>query len=90
MRDLLYFDSMITPRIITFVYWLLLIGIVISGLIGVMGAFGTMKYSMMSGLGALVLVPLAMIGAVLLARIYCEILIVMFKMNEALQELRKK
>ena len=26
MRDYLYFDSMITPKIITFIYWLMLAG----------------------------------------------------------------
>lgn len=88
MKDLLHFDSMITPKIITFVYWLLLIVIAIGGLIGLIGAFGTMRYSLMKGLGALLTIPLGTIAAALLARIYCEILIVLFKMNEALQELR--
>ena len=32
MRNYLYFDSMITPKIITFIYWLLLAAAAIAGL----------------------------------------------------------
>ncbi len=31
MKDIFFFDSMLTPKIITFVYWLLLLGSVVSG-----------------------------------------------------------
>ena len=39
MRDILFFDSMLTPKIITLVYWLLLGAALISGL-GMMFAGG--------------------------------------------------
>jgi Domain of unknown function (DUF4282) len=39
MKALLFFDSMITPKIITFVYWLLLLAAVVGG-IGSMFTFG--------------------------------------------------
>jgi hypothetical protein len=32
MKDILYFESMLTPKIITFVYWLLLLFALVSGL----------------------------------------------------------
>lgn len=32
MKSILYFDSMLTPRIITFVYWMLLLMAVLGGL----------------------------------------------------------
>ena len=77
MRELLFFDDMLTPKVITVVYWLLLLLVLIGGIgvmIGAPGGFG----GFIGGLLAIV------IGAVL-ARIWCEMLIVVFKLNEALQ-----
>jgi hypothetical protein len=77
MKSLFFFDKMITPKIITFIYWILLVAVVIGGIVNMFsGRF------FMGLLG----IPL---GA-LFARIWCELLIVMFKMNEALQAMRPK
>ena len=78
MKDLFFFDKMLTPKIIVFVYWLMLLSAIASGL-GIMFAGD----SFFGGLGAA-------IGGIIGARIICELLIVMFKMNEALQDLRTK
>lgn len=77
MRDIFFFDSMLTPKIITAVYWLLLLVAVFTGLATMLGG------KLVAGLLTLV------IGA-LGARIWCELLIVLFKMNEALQEMRRR
>ena len=77
MKEYLFFDTMITPKIITFIYWLLL-------LLAVLGGLGTM----FSGNFFLGLVTI--VGGIIGARIWCELLIVLFKMNEALQELKSK
>lgn len=87
MRDLLYFDAMITPKIITFIYWLMLAGIVLGGLVMLGTGF---SQGLGTGIMFLIFVPLVMVFGALLARIYCEIMIVMFKMNEALQDIRNK
>ena len=84
MRDILFFDKMLTPKIITAVYWLLLIGTVIGG-IGSMFA-GYPGFTFGSFLMGLVYIVAGAVGV----RIWCELLIVLFKMNEALQEIRKK
>lgn len=77
IRDVLFFNKMLTPQIITFVYWLLLVGCVIGG-------FGVMfTTSFFGGL-------LGIVGGLLFARIWCELLIVLFKMNEALQAIRNR
>lgn len=78
MRDVLFFDSMLTPKIITFVYWLMLLGVLIGGL-GSMFGFG----GFWSGLGILVF---GSIGV----RIWCELLIVLFKIHENLKKLADK
>ena len=79
MRDVLFFDSMLTPKIITFVYWLLLLAVVISGL----GAMFTAYGGFWQGLGILVF---GSIGV----RIWCELLIVLFKIHENLKKLAEK
>ncbi|WNO60834.1 DUF4282 domain-containing protein [Rheinheimera sp. MMS21-TC3] len=79
MRELFFFDSMLTPKIITFVYWLLLLAVLISGL----GAMFTQYGSFVSGVGILVL---GSIGV----RIWCEMLIVLFKIHENLRKIADK
>jgi hypothetical protein len=81
MRELLFFDNMITPKLITIVYWILMVLVVIGAIISLSGGFTFMHF-----LGTLVALPLGLLAV----RMYCELLIVMFKMNEALQEIRKK
>lgn len=84
MNDLLKFDRMITPKIITFVYWLMLVVVVLSGLASMFGGFG--GFSLKGFFLGLMYMLFGVIGV----RIWCELLIVLFKMNEALQELRNK
>lgn len=90
MRDLLHFDSMITPKIITFIYWLLLAASAVAGLVLLSKGFGVMEYSGFAGFGMVVAAPMLIALMALLARIYCEIMIVLFKINEALQDMRRK
>ena len=76
MDKLLSFDEMITPLIITLVYWLALAGAVIAGLATAFGGFGGFSVmKLLMGLGFTA-------GAALGARITCELLIVLFKIHE--------
>lgn len=81
MKDLLFFEKMITPKIINFVYWLVLAVIVLGGL-------GTMFAG--DGIGGFFMGLLIIGLGSLYARIMFELLIVLFKMNEALQDIRNK
>jgi len=76
IKDFLFFDKMIMPKVITFLYWIALLGCVIGGLV-------TMFQSFLTGLAVL-------IGGAIGARLYGELLVVLFKMNEALQDIRNK
>jgi len=78
-RSLLSFDSMITPKVITVVYWLLLVAVIVAGL-GAMFAGGLTFRSFLSGL---FITALGALGA----RIWCELLIVLFKLNENVQKI---
>ena len=79
MREIFHFDSMLTPKIITFVYWLILFMVVVSGL-GVAFSYGFNVMRIMYGLFAIVA------GGVF-ARIWCELMIVLFKIHENIKKL---
>ncbi|OGI68328.1 MAG: hypothetical protein A2W18_09885 [Candidatus Muproteobacteria bacterium RBG_16_60_9] len=81
-RSMFFFESMLTPKIITFVYWLLLFVVLIGGF-GSMFGFGMGGFSFGSFLRGLIGI---VVGAVLV-RIWCELLIVLFKINENVQKI---
>ena len=81
MKDVLYFDSMLTPKIITLVYWLLLVVAVIAGLTKMFGGFSF--GNLLAGLAYAV-------GGAVAARIWCELLIVLFKIHENIRKLAEK
>ncbi|MCG5535958.1 DUF4282 domain-containing protein [Ectothiorhodospira mobilis] len=84
MRNFFFFEKMLTPSIITFVYWLLLVSTVILGLSTMFSGYqGFTTGTFFMGL-------LYIAGGIVGARIWCELLIVIFKINEALQDLRQK
>ena len=81
IKDLFFFDAMLTPKLITLIYWLLLLVAVISGL-GIMFS-GISFTGFIGGLFTIIL------GAVF-ARIWCELLIVLFKINDNIRRLAEK
>lgn len=75
MKDYLTFRRMITPVFIQVIFWIAVVGIVI-------GAFAMMANdSVGGGLLLLILGPLA-------ARIYAEILMVIFRINDNVAAIR--
>lgn len=76
-KDVFFFDKMLTPQVITVIYWILAAVIVIGGI-------GTMF--MQSFIAGLVAIALGLV----FARIWCELVIVVFKMNDALQTIRNQ
>ena len=83
MNLLTFGDEMLTPKIITVLYWLMLVFAVFFG-VGIM-FIGNGVFMIATFIGGLLSIVL---GAIF-ARIGCEMMIVLFKMNEALQEIRK-
>ena len=90
MRHLFHFDTMLTPKIITIIYWLLLAGVVISGL----GAMFTGGQLHMPGpavtIGSFFTGLLVIVFGAIGARIWCELLIVIFKIHENLKRMADK
>src|SRR6185312_6252472 len=86
MKEYLAFRKMIVPLIIQVIFWFFTAVIVLV-------ALGYLVLSIMSGVGAAILISLAalVIGAplyILLIRIYCEVLIVIFRMNDTLTDIK--
>jgi hypothetical protein len=83
-KDFFTFDKMITPTIIQVVFWVLTVVTVIMGIAGIVSgansSFGGGS-QVLAGLLLLVLGPLVV-------RVYCEILIVVFRIHRTLTEIR--
>ncbi|MGC9393806.1 MAG: DUF4282 domain-containing protein [Anaerolineae bacterium] len=89
-RDFLNFRRMITPMIIKVLFW---IGIGLSVLAGIIVFFGGLVAGVSGGgfariLGGLVGGPLIMFLGILSVRIYSELLILAFQINETLTDIR--
>lgn len=85
MGDFLAFRRMITPVIIQAIFWIGVLLCIIGGLIQIVA--GASAYygggsMVLSGVLIIILGPLAV-------RIYCELLIVMFKILEELSQIRR-
>lgn len=86
LSDFLNFRKMLTPMIIKVIFWLSVAGFVFTGLASIIGSFQA------RGGGALLmfLVGLAwMVFGPIIARIYCEILMVAFAINDSLADIRR-
>ncbi len=83
MKDFLAFRTMLTPVIIQAVFWVGVVICVIAGMILILMGVG--QYgggpNVLKGLLLLLLGPIAV-------RIYCEILIIFFRINETLTEIK--
>jgi hypothetical protein len=89
-REVLFFDNMLTPKIITAIYWMMLLGALIMGISNMFS--GGSEYGGRSGVSfqGVVMGFVYIIGGAIGSRIWCELMIVLFKMNEALQVIRNK
>ena len=74
MEEYLSFRKMVTPVIIQVIFWLVAAGIVIVGLV-------TLTQNALFGIGIIVF---GLVGA----RVYAELLIVLFEINAAVQDIR--
>lgn len=84
MKGIFLFDTMLTPKLVTGIYWLLLL---ISLVSGVMMMFPMLNYGFFS-FEIFLKGSLTIFGGAIGARIWCELMIVVFKINESLQVLK--
>ena len=79
MGDFLTFRRMVTPILIQVVYWISTIVVIVGGLVVLVAAPGGTERAL--GLAVLVLGPLVV-------RVYAEVLLVVFRINETLTDIR--
>ncbi|MFZ5642090.1 MAG: DUF4282 domain-containing protein [Bacillota bacterium] len=86
MSDFLSFRKMITPVFIQIIFWISVMICVISGLVMIVTGAGA-RYGgggqVLSGLITIFIGPL-------FVRVYCEILILFFRMNETLTDIKNE
>jgi hypothetical protein len=91
LKSFLNFDRMITPVIIKILFYVFLIGALIGGVVvffgGIVSAFS--EKNAMLALGGLIGGPLVALFGALVARIYCELLILAFQINENLTTIKE-
>ncbi|MGM8366173.1 DUF4282 domain-containing protein [Virgibacillus sp. W0181] len=83
-QDFLRFDKMLTPTIIKIVFW---IGVVISVLSGLGMVVGGLNSPWGGGFQVIMGLLTIVIGPIIV-RIYCELLIIFFKMHETLHDIK--
>ncbi|MBI3574451.1 MAG: DUF4282 domain-containing protein [Gammaproteobacteria bacterium] len=76
MQDLLSFNRMVTPVFIHVIYWIGIVAVILAGLAVVAGGGGILK-----GL-------LATVVGLIVVRVGCEVLIVLFRINDNLAAIR--
>ena len=82
-RSTIFFlDTMLTPRIITLVYWILLFVVIVSGF-AMMFGYGMYGFSLGSFVKGIFVI---VIGSIMI-RIWCELLIVLFRIHENVQKI---
>ena len=74
-KKIFYLDEMLTPKIITFVYWLMLLSVAFKGL------------TMIFKFEQIIMGSLTIVGGAIVARIWCELLIVIFKIHKNLKKI---
>ena len=84
VKKFMYFDEMLTPKIIQLVFWVLSVLVILAGLIAIIGSFSYGGgLALLTGLLTMILGPIGI-------RIWCELMIVIFKIHESLQVIRER
>ena len=91
-RSFLNFDKMITPVIIKILFYIGIAAAIIGGIVVFFGGIITpfQQESFGAALGGIVGGPLVAVMGVLLARVYAELLIVVFQIHENLVAIKRK
>jgi len=78
MRKFLTFDELIAPTVISVVYWIVIVVIII-------GAIG----SLFTGFRGFIVGIIGAIVALILWRVYCEIILIVFRIHAQLAEIAR-
>lgn len=92
IRSLLNFDKMITPVIIKILFYIGIVAAVIGGIVALFGGIisSFQQGSVGPAIGGLIGGPVIAVVGILLARVYAELLIVVFEIHQNLVAIKNK
>ena len=83
---LLNFDEMVTPFFVKIIYWLGVVGVILTGLLTIIQGVNSHYGGGAQVIGGV----LTILFGPFLVRIYCELVIVIFEIHKVLVELNRK
>ena len=86
--DLLQWDRFITPTAIRIFYWMAVALTVLTGLSFIFSALGIMAVNFFAGFFMLIASILYVCAGIVFARIVCELVMVVFRINDHLSAIR--
>jgi hypothetical protein len=90
IRDLFRWERFVTPSIIKIFYWLALAGAVLAGLRGLVYGLIEMTANLLDGVVTMIGALLTMLIGIILARLAAEFVLIVFRINEHLGEIRRQ
>lgn len=90
LAELLQWDRFITPSVIRVFYWLCLALVALTGLSLILTALGMMAINLIAGVLLLVGAMVFTLAGIILVRILCELVMVIFRINEHLGAIRDR
>lgn len=88
LQSFLSFDRLLSPTLIRVVYFLGIAAGLLTCLVQIVTGVGMLRYSFMGGVGLILLALLGTVLGLLLLRVICESLNVVFAIHERLGEIR--
>ena len=89
MKDFLLFRRMVTPYIIMVIFWLAVIVLIGGMVVASVTLIGSSDNDNGSSIAALCIMwPIGLPLGILVIRIYCELLILFFRINETLTDIK--
>jgi hypothetical protein len=90
LGDLFQWERFVTPTVIKVFYWLVVIISVLLGFAGAVSALTTMAYNPFVGMIFLIVSVLGAVMGIILARIFAEFVLIVFRINEHLGAIRNQ
>ncbi len=90
LGDLFQWERFVTPTVIKVFYWLAVVISVLLGFAGAVSSLTTMAYNPFVGMILLIVSVLGAAMGVILARIFAEFVLIVFRINEHLGAIRSQ
>jgi hypothetical protein len=88
--DLFQWERFIAPSIVRLFFWLVVIIVMLAGLGGLVSAVGTMTLNPIAGAVTALASFCGMLAGILFARMICEFVLMVFRINEHLAAIRNR